>query len=210
LEKNPILKKGNIIVTMNAFGAVAIFDPNFTKILYWKRFNDIFHPAHQIHDAQILSNGNILVFNNINFSTRFDSQAFDASIDVESPALTCHEESFMLVHYKYLTYSNVLEINPLSSKIEWLYQAYPMEQFYVRKGGNAQSLENGAHLISIRTNDYNESDSNGAIIINKAGKVIKQLKLKKHGMANQNKFYSFMLRIRLLDLQSFLDNNNGG
>jgi hypothetical protein len=59
------LKQGNLIITFNGLGSVAVFDPQlkriehfFQKILNAKLFG--------FHDAQILANGHLIMFKNLN------------------------------------------------------------------------------------------------------------------------------------------------
>lgn len=62
----PYMKRGNLLVTFNGIGGVIIFDPLLKKIehIFDNRFLEL--GEYGYHDAQILPNGHLLLYKNIN------------------------------------------------------------------------------------------------------------------------------------------------
>lgn len=61
----PYMKRGNLIATFNGIGKIVVFDPKLSKIVHV--FGDFVKlNAYGFHDAQILPNGHLIFFNNIN------------------------------------------------------------------------------------------------------------------------------------------------
>jgi hypothetical protein len=62
-------------------------------------------------------------------------------------------------------YSRIIELNPLTKKIEWEYKADPPEQFFSFSRGSNQKLPNGSVLIA-------ESDRGRVFEITQDGKIV--------------------------------------
>jgi hypothetical protein len=62
-------------------------------------------------------------------------------------------------------YSRVLELDPVTQKIEWEYVADPPESFYTRQKGSAQRLPNGNTLIC-------EGDPGRTFEVTRAGEIV--------------------------------------
>lgn len=108
------LPNGDILLSMRHIDTVAIIDKDTGDVKWrWGR-GEI---AHQ-HDATLLDNGNILLFDNGTQRRGFGP-----------------------------TYSRVLEVNPATGKIEWEYKSDPPTDFYTATMGGCERLPNGNTLI---------------------------------------------------------------
>ena len=107
------LPDGKWLISLRRIDTVAIVDP-MTGEFTWKWGRD--HISHQ-HDARMLSNGNVLIFNNNTHGAR-------------GPA-----------------YSAVVEVNPDTNEIEWEYRGSPLDSFYASYIGGAERLPNENTLI---------------------------------------------------------------
>lgn len=108
------LPNGDILVSMRFTNTVAIIDKATGDIKWRWGPGEI---AHQ-HDANMIDNGNILVFDNGGHRYGFQ------------PA-----------------YSRIVEVNPASNKIVWEYKSDPPTDFYTPVMGGCQRLPNGNTLI---------------------------------------------------------------
>ena len=118
-KEHPEFKAGNLLLSEMYFDMVFIMDPNTFKIL-WSYFQPE-QNGHGQHTARMQPNGIITMF--VNQSTLPDS--------------------------KRSKYSKVIDLNPLTKKIEWEYVANPPASFYAPYKGNAQRLPNGNTLITV-------------------------------------------------------------
>lgn len=107
------LPNEDILLTSRGISAIHIIDKK-TGDVKWRFSGDISHP----HDASMLENGNILVFDN--GMGRINSE---------------------------LCYSRVVEINPRTNKIVWEFKDNPPHEFYSGIQGGCQRLPNGNTLI---------------------------------------------------------------
>ena len=107
------LPDGKWLISLRRIDTVAIVDP-MTGEFTWKWGRG--HISHQ-HDARMLSNGNVLIFNNNTHGAR-------------GPA-----------------YSAVVEVNPNTNEIEWEYRGSPLDSFYASYIGGAERLPNENTLI---------------------------------------------------------------
>jgi len=111
-----VLVHGDILASFRQINTIAIIDKDTGKFQWrWGRGE----LGHQ-HDATMLDNGNILVF---------DNGQHRPSADLG------------------LSYSRVLEINPKTSKIEWEYKDKNPAKFYSSICSGCQRLPNGNTLI---------------------------------------------------------------
>lgn len=107
---SPIYQPGNVIVCLRHQDTVVIFNWETSELLWvWGR-GEIDGP----HDAQVLANGNILIFDNGRENKR----------------------------------SRVVEVDPLSKKMVWKYEAPNPRDFYSTARGGNQRLPNGNTLIT--------------------------------------------------------------
>ena len=106
---------GNILVSFRTNSTVAMINRQ-TGAIYWKLGAP---PLSGQHAPHILSNGNMLLFDN--GPHRLDNT---------------------------FRFSRVLEINPATKEIVWKYQDTPEWSFYSPRISNAQCLPNGNTLIS--------------------------------------------------------------
>lgn len=104
----------DILLSLRYLDTVAIIDKDTGDVKWrWGR-GEI---AHQ-HDASMLDNGNVLIFDN-----------------------GAHRAGFSP------TYSRVVEVNPTTGKIKWEYKSDPPTDFYTPVMGGCQRLPNGNTLI---------------------------------------------------------------
>ncbi len=111
-----VLPDGDVLVSIRQFNTIAIID-KATGDIKWRWGFDVL--GHQ-HDATMLDNGNILVFDN------GAHRLFSKDLDY---------------------YSTILEINPSTDKIEWIYKDDPPSDFYSYGMGGCQRLPNNNTLI---------------------------------------------------------------
>ena len=127
--RSPIYSTRNVLVTSRTLDSVLMFDWDQAKLVWaWGR-GVLSGP----HDAQVLANGNILVFDN--------------GIHRKPP------------------WSRVLEVDPLTGKIEWQYAAPTPADFYSLSRGANQRLANGNTLIT-------DSDSGRAFEVTTGGEMV--------------------------------------
>jgi hypothetical protein len=111
-----VLPDGDILTCFRQTNTVCIIDKK-TGDIKWKWGSGLGELAHG-HDAQLLPNGNILMF---------DNGFHRAGVEITS--------------------SMVIELNPKTKKIEWEYRGDPITDFYSAACSGAQRLPNGNTLI---------------------------------------------------------------
>ena len=102
-------EKGNVLISMRHTNAIAILDMTTQKIV-WTMTGQWM----QQHDAKLLINGNILLFDNKGCQSR----------------------------------SKVIEFDPMTQEIAWVYRNSPNNPLYSSTSGCCQRLPNGNTLIS--------------------------------------------------------------
>ena len=112
------MPNGDILISMRHTDTVAIIDKATGDVKWRWGPGEI---AHQ-HDASLLDNGNILIFDN-----------------------GCQRRGYGP------TYSRVVEVNPATGKIEWEYKSDPPTDFYTAIEGGCERLPNGNTLITEST-----------------------------------------------------------
>jgi len=115
-----VLPNGDILVSFRNINTVCIIDKK-TGNIKWRWGHGLGELAHQ-HDANMLPNGNILIF---------DNGAHRAITEVNL--------------------SMVIEVNPKTRKIEWEYRGKPVTDFYSSVCSGARRLPNGNTLICSAT-----------------------------------------------------------
>ena len=110
-----VLPDGNVLVSLRYANTVAIVDKKNGDIIWRWGFREI---AHQ-HDARMIDNGNILIFDN-----------------------GAHRRAYGP------NYSRVVEVDPRSNKIVWEYKANPPTSFYTATQGGQERLANGNTIIT--------------------------------------------------------------
>jgi hypothetical protein len=105
--------------------------------------------------------GNLLIcFRNINQIGLLDRDTWEilwtwGADDLDWPHLPVMVENGNILIYDNGThrlYSRLIEVNPITEKIEWEYVADPPRAFFSRENGSAQRLPNGNTLVC---NGYN-------------------------------------------------------
>lgn len=125
--KHPIYDLDNILVCFRHQDRVAVFNWTRNEVVWaWGR-GQLIGP----HDAQILENGHMLLFDN--------------GIG--------------------RGYSRAIELDPLTKKIVWKYQADPPTSFYTISRGSVQRLPNGNTLMA-------ESDKGRAVEVTPSGEIV--------------------------------------
>lgn len=115
-----VMKDGNILCTFRFQNQAAIIEKSTGKVLWrWGDKHEVGHP----HCVSELDNGNILLFDN--------------GLHRCSPNRGAHE----------LSHSRVIEVDPKTDKIVWMYRAPNGFDFYSSICGGAQRLPNGNTLI---------------------------------------------------------------
>ena len=109
------LPDGNILLSFRNISTICIVDKPSGSIIWKWGPGEI---AHQ-HDATILSNGNIL----------------------------CYDNGGHRLNGSRMCYSRAVEVNPKTSRIEWQYVADPPQSFYSGVISGCQRLPNGNTLI---------------------------------------------------------------
>ena len=109
VERSPIFKKGNVLISVLGMNVVAIVDMDTESVVWglsgqWKRQ----------HQPTLLDNGHLLVFDNLGNRGM----------------------------------SKVVEIDPLTQQIVWLYEGTEENAFRSRTCGSNQRLANGNTLIT--------------------------------------------------------------
>jgi hypothetical protein len=119
----PMFKAGDILVSLRNRNALVVIDPATKKVIWG--MSGIWNGQ---HDAQFLSNGDILLFDNDGFA------------DGGAPR------------------SRVLEVDPATQEIAWYYTGDKNEKFFTVNRGGAQPLPNGNILAveSINGNKVSE------------------------------------------------------
>ena len=118
-----ILPDGNILTCLQRTHDVVIISKETGDIIWrWGQHGYIAHP----HDAQMLDNGNILVFDNGSHRYSNDEAGFSSGFN---------------------SFSRVLEINPKSNEIVWKYQDPFPFHFNSTFLSGCQRLPNGNTLI---------------------------------------------------------------
>jgi hypothetical protein len=110
------LKEGNFIANSRDDG-LFILSSDLQKVEYFKSLSQ--SVGHQVHDAQILDNGNLLIFNNL---TTGSSDTFK--------------------------FSSVQEINLVTNEILFEFTTTPKTNFYSKVSGAVQVLDEDHYLIS--------------------------------------------------------------
>ncbi len=125
--KFPAFQKGNLLITIRSIGVIICVDPR-TKKIVWLMDPVLWSKGE--HDARLLDNGHILIFDNF---YRFNMQGYD------SPWNT--------------NLSRVVEFDPASQHIVWDY-AQENGPFFSLISGQAYRLPNGNTLITESTNGH--------------------------------------------------------
>jgi hypothetical protein len=116
-ERDDLYTDSNVIVTLREQDTIAIFDWDLGELVWAWGQGEIVGP----HDAKVLANGNLLIFDNRSRGHK------------PVPG----EE-----------WSRVIELNPLTREIVWQYRAEPPEAFISSSRGTVQRLPNGNTLIA--------------------------------------------------------------
>ncbi len=113
----PWLKSGNFIVNSIQLG-ILILPPDLSKVIH--QFTFPHSSGHQIHDAQILSSGNLLLFNNSTSDTT-----------------------------DLIEYSSVDEADPVSFEMKFRVKSTPEQHFHAGSRSGVQSLNDEYVVFSL-------------------------------------------------------------
>jgi hypothetical protein len=119
IKVNPklsFLKEGNFIANSRDDG-LFILSSDLQKVEHFQTLSQ--SVRHQVHDAQILANGNLLIFNNL---TKGSTEKFK--------------------------FSSVQEINLATDEIMFEFTSTPKQDFYSKVSGAVQILDEDHYLIS--------------------------------------------------------------
>ena len=125
---SPVYQAGNVIVCLRHQDTVIIFNWETSELLWVWGKGEVDGP----HDAQVLANGNIMIFDN---GTRENKR------------------------------SRVVEVDPITKKMVWKYEAPNPRDFYSTARGGNQRLPNGNTLIT-------ESNNGRAFEVTPAGEIV--------------------------------------
>lgn len=129
------IKAGNYILNSYRLG-VFVLSPDLSKVLFHKMLDQ--SEEHQIHDVQILTNGNLIYFNNVTKNKMNNND-----------------------------YSSIQEINLNNFKVEFEYTAKPKQMFFSRHCGGVQVLDEDTLLFShMLTGTYIYSKQSNSVITN--------------------------------------------
>jgi hypothetical protein len=124
-----VFPNGDIVASFRHLNTLMIIDKKTGKIKwrwgYWEL-------GHQ-HHPTVLDNGNILVVDN--GYHRLPPYEYRTTVSME-------------------VYSRVLEVNPITNKIEWAYKDEDFNRFYAVVGSSAERLPNGNTLICETPNGH--------------------------------------------------------
>ena len=115
-ERDPLYASSNVLITLRMQDTVAIFDTARGELVWAWGQGEIVGP----HDAQVLANGHLLIFDN------------------RSRSLAKHGDGW----------SRIIELDPLTREIVWEYRADPPNAFYSHSRGTVQRLPNGNTVIA--------------------------------------------------------------
>lgn len=118
-EGRPHFARGNVLLCVRNLGLVLAVDPRERRVV-WRMPG----PSREgLHDAELLDNGNILLFDN------------------RGPLRSEGLEGF----------SEVVEVDPASGEVVWSFRADEEGRFHSPVGGTCQRLANGNTLITAST-----------------------------------------------------------
>lgn len=141
--KNKAFEKGNYIV--NFFGQshlLAILNHDLTELLWFENLANfilegIAYRA-DLHDVQVLPNGNILVF--------FNQLIPKALAPLKPEFATLFQINLGMFHFPPVTisrdYSQIIEYDPITRKIIWQYSDNPKHNFYSNTNGTVSKFKN--------------------------------------------------------------------
>lgn len=115
-QRHPLYAAGNLLVTFRQQDAVAMFDLARAEVIWAWGQGEVIGP----HDAKVLENGHILLFDNRARGEDPDEGA---------------------------GWSRVLEIDPLSEEIVWEYRSDPPTEFFSSTRGTVERLGSGNTLV---------------------------------------------------------------
>jgi hypothetical protein len=122
---DPRFRPGNIVVSYRHLNVVAIVDRDTGEIVWTSENLTIGqHNAHMISDDKV-GGGNILIFDN-GFGSRYNNGGAEVS--------------------RY--YSRVVEVDPVTTAVVWIYVAEDKKMFFSHFISSAQRLSNGNTLIT--------------------------------------------------------------
>lgn len=119
-------REGQFLVSMRSINTIAVFDLDTMKTV-WEYTGDLIKQ----HNPILLSNGNILVYNN-------------GGVENLSSSIINGKE---IMRAAKRMYTEIIEIDPFNKKIVWKYVGKPKKSFFSKIMGSVQRLKNGNTLI---------------------------------------------------------------
>ncbi len=155
----PYMKRGNLLVTFNGLGRIVIFDPQLKKIehIFDNDFLDL--GDYGFHDAQILPNGHLIVYKNIN---DWENRKF-SSLNEYDVFLKRMVWSFKLDEPQF-------SLNPINGTI----QVLPNDHIVISDnshGGRVVEMTRSGEMIYQRFNDRVDKETELPVMIYRAKKV---------------------------------------
>lgn len=138
--KHPAFRKGNFLVDLHSpLYALLILDSEMKTVLWSKSLEHlpygIKHLSFSAHDTQITPDGKILSF--INFYKTREPKLHLNDITQSSAAMRPFNWG-----------SSLVEIDPISNSIDWIYEADPPDKFRSMILGSVTLLKNANYLFS--------------------------------------------------------------
>lgn len=122
-ERNAFVEQGDIMVSLKTLDTIAFIDRKTHRIKYVLKGMML-----RQHDPDQLNNGNVLIFDNRTAIGRHN----DARITLEEQAFG---------------YSRIIEVNPNTQQIEWVFEGSTDDPFYTAYLGQVTKLGNGNVLV---------------------------------------------------------------
>lgn len=154
----PYMKRGNLLVTFNGLGALVIFDPKLSRIehIFGEEYGIKYYG---FHDGQILSNGHLIFFKNLNGpdSDPYSSlEEFDVLRDKSVWSLKLNKPDFLV------------------NKINGTIQILPNNNVFISDnsfGGRAVELKRNGEIVWMKYNERMDDETHLPVMIYRAKKI---------------------------------------
>jgi len=157
----PYMKRGNLLVTFNGLGRLVIFDPALKKIEHIFDNDFLELENYGFHDAQILPNGHLTVYKNINLE------------EEEDTSFTTLNEYDVFLKKKVWTF----RLNPPQfglNKINGTFQVLPDDNIVISdnsRGGSVVEMTRSGQIVFQKFNDRQDNETGLPVMIYRAKKV---------------------------------------
>jgi hypothetical protein len=154
----PYMKRGNLLVTFNGLGGFIIFDPELSKIehIFGRELGVDYYG---FHDAQILSNGHLIFYKNLN--------------GINENNFSSLEEFDVLLEKKYWNYklkSPEFAVNKINGSVQILNNnhVFISDNSF---GGRAVELKRNGELVWSKYNERKDDQTHLPVMIYRAKKI---------------------------------------